>query len=78
MPAGSVHKRGSGVRELIPREFLKIIAVWSLIPSYLVAGGFVGWLLDRWWDTFPYATGGALLLALALAVKDMFRLRDEM
>ncbi len=64
--------------EMIPRDFLRIIAVWSLIPSYSVAGGFIGWLLDRWLGTFPYITGVTLILALALAVRDMLRLRDEL
>jgi hypothetical protein len=64
--------------ELIPREFLRVIAVWSLIPSYLVAGGFLGWLVDRWLGSFPYAAGVGLILALIVAVRDMLRLRDEM
>lgn len=63
--------------DLIPREYLRIIAVWSLVPGYLVAGGFVGWMLDNWLGTFPYITGVMLLAALALAVRDMMRLRDE-
>lgn len=64
-------------REMIPREFLHVIAVWSLIPSYLVAGGFVGWIIDRWIGTFPYLTGLFILGALAMSVRDMMRLRDE-
>ncbi len=63
---------------LIPREFLRIIAVWSLIPSYMVAGGVLGYLLDRWLGWFPYLTGVTLLVALGVAVRDMLRLRDEM
>lgn len=62
---------------LIPDEFLKVIAVWSLIPSYLVAGGVVGYGLDRWFRTFPYLTGVGLLIALGLAVRDMMRLRES-
>lgn len=64
--------------ELVPHEFVKIIAVWSLIPSYMLAGGFIGYLVDRWLHWFPYMTGLGLLLALALAVRDMWRLKDEM
>jgi hypothetical protein len=63
--------------ELIPREFLRIIAVWSLIPSYLLAGGFIGYAADRWLGYFPYLTGVGLLLAVGLAVRDMLRLRKE-
>lgn len=68
----------SASKELIPREFLRAIAVWSLIPSYLVFGGFLGYLLDRWQGWFPFATGVGLLVALLMAVRDMLRLRDVM
>lgn len=66
-----------GGKEMIPREYLRLIALWSLIPSYIVAGGFIGWLVDAWLHTFPYLTGVCLIGALALAVRDMLRLRDE-
>jgi hypothetical protein len=62
---------------LIPSEFLRIIAVWSLIPSYLIAGGLIGYAIDRWLNVFPYLTGLGLLLAVAAAVRDMLRLRKE-
>jgi len=62
---------------LIPREFLKVIAVWSLIPAYLAAGALLGWLVDTGIHSFPYGIGVGLLLALVLAVRDMLRLRDD-
>lgn len=65
-------------QDLIPREFLRVIAVWSLIPAYLLAGAFVGWLFDRWLHSFPFGIGIGLVLALVLAVRDMLRLRDEL
>lgn len=61
---------------MIPGSFLRIMAIWSLIPAYLVAGGLIGYGLDSWWHTFPYVTGLGLIIALAVAVKDMLRLRD--
>jgi hypothetical protein len=64
--------------DMIPREFLKVISVWSLIPSYLLAGGLLGYFADRLAGWFPYLTGLGLLLALVLAVRDMLRLRDDM
>ena len=64
--------------KLIPDEFLRALAVWSLIPSYLVAGGGVGYGLDRWFHTFPYITGVGLVFALGMAVRDMLRLRETM
>jgi len=63
---------------LIPPDFLKVIAVWSLIPSYLLAGAVLGYLADTGLGWFPYLTGAGLLVALVVAVRDMLRLRDEM
>ena len=63
--------------DLIPREFLRAIAVWSLIPAYLLAGAFLGWLVDQWLHISPYGIGVGLVLALGLAVRDMLRLRDS-
>jgi hypothetical protein len=70
--------RKDGNFSLIPRDFLRVIAVWSLIPSYAVAGALAGYLADRWLGWFPYLTGAGLLLALFVAVRDMMRLRDEL
>jgi hypothetical protein len=72
-PSGNPDERH---RDLIPREFLRVIAVWSLIPSYALAGGLLGYAADKWLHTFPYLTAVGLLLALILAVRDMYRLRD--
>jgi hypothetical protein len=63
--------------DLIPREFVRALAVWSLIPSYMLAGGLLGYLADRLVGVFPYITGAGLLAALVMAVRDMLRLRDE-
>ena len=57
--------------------FLKLIAIWSLIPSYSIAGGLIGYGLDRWFHTFPYITGAGILIAFTLAIRDMLRLREE-
>jgi hypothetical protein len=62
--------------DLIPREFLRVIAIWSLVPAYLAAGAFLGWLADLGLHTSPYGIGVGLLLGLVLAVRDMLRLRD--
>ncbi|HEY5541108.1 MAG TPA: hypothetical protein VIL41_06615 [Coriobacteriia bacterium] len=65
-------------QDLIPREFLRVIAVWSLIPAYMLAGAFLGFLADRFLHTSPFGIGVGLLLALGLAVHDMLRLRDSL
>jgi len=62
--------------DLIPREFLRVIAVWSIVPAYMAAGAFLGWLGDMWLHTSPYGVGVGLLIALVMAVRDMLRLRD--
>jgi len=62
--------------DMIPREFLRVIAVWSIVPAYLLAGAFLGWLADLWLNTSPFGVGVGLLVALAMAVRDMLRLRD--
>jgi len=62
---------------LISTKLLKIVAVWSLIPSYIAAGGAIGYGLDKWLNTFPYITGAGILVAFSLAVRDMMRLKKE-
>lgn len=57
--------------------FLKLIAIWSLIPTYSLAGGLIGLGLDHWLHTFPILTGAGLLIAFGLAIRDMLKLRDE-
>ncbi len=67
-----------GSFELIPRDYLRLIAIWSLIPSYTLAGGLLGYFLDKWTGWFPYLTAGCLLLALIVAVRDMSRIGREL
>jgi hypothetical protein len=78
VPQASSGNPNPGKHDLVPREYLRIIAVWSLVPSYALAGGLLGYAADRWLKTFPYLTALGLLLALALAVRDMYRLRDTL
>jgi hypothetical protein len=61
-----------------PIRPLKLIAIWSLIPSYSLAGALIGYGLDRWFRTFPLMLGAGIVVAFALAVRDMLKLRDEM
>jgi len=82
MAAGTVNGHGGDghthrTRDLIPREYLRVIAVWSLIPAYSAAGALIGWAADSALDSFPFGVGIGLLVSLGLAVRDMLRLRDE-
>jgi hypothetical protein len=65
------------MKDLISTKLLKIVAIWSLIPSYIVAGGAIGYGLDKWLSTFPYLTGAGILVAFGFAVRDMMRLKKE-
>ena len=62
--------------DLIPREFMHVIAVWSIIPAYLAAFAFLGWLADLWLHTSPYGVGIGLVIGLVFGVRDVLRLRD--
>ncbi len=62
---------------LISPEFVRIITLWSVIPAYIIAGGALGWLADKWLGTSPYLLGLGLLIALILAVRDVARIRRE-
>ena len=62
---------------MISKGFLKLVAVWSLIPTYSLAGGLIGYGLDRWLHTFPVFTGAGIVVAFGFAIRDMLRLRDE-
>ncbi len=70
--------RRSRTPDLIPREFLRVIALWSLIPAYMIAGAFLGWIVDRWLGTWPYGLAIGLFIGLGVAVRDMIRLRDTL
>jgi hypothetical protein len=75
-------RRNARTPDLIPREFLRIIAIWSLIPAYVIAGAFLGWLLglwlNQWFSATPYTIALGLIVALGMAVRDMIRLRDAL
>ncbi len=59
-------------------KLLKAIAIWSLLPSYLAAGGAIGYGLDKWFNTFPYLTAVGLVIAFSWAIRDMLSLRKEL
>ncbi len=65
-----------GHPDLISREFMRVIAIWSIVPAYMLAGMFLGWIADSVLHTSPYGIGVGLIIGLILAVRDMLRLRD--
>jgi F0F1-type ATP synthase assembly protein I len=62
---------------MVSSGFVKLIAVWSLIPTYTLAGGLIGYGLDRWLNVFPFFTAAGILVAFGFAIRDMLKLRDE-
>lgn len=58
-------------------SLLKLVAIWSVVPTYSVAGGLIGYALDRWLHTFPFLTGAGIIVALGFSVRDLLKLRDE-
>ena len=64
--------------DLISREFMRAVAIWSIVPAWLIAGAFLGWLVDLWLHTFPYGVGIGLVVGLILSVRDVMRLRDSL
>jgi F0F1-type ATP synthase assembly protein I len=64
--------------DLISRDFMRLVAIWSIVPAWLIGGAFLGWLVDLWLHTFPYGVGIGLIVGLALSVRDVMRLRDSL
>lgn len=57
---------------------LKILAVWSLIPTYMLGAGAIGYALDRWLHTSPILLLVCLLVGFGFAIRDMLKLRHEL
>ena len=64
--------------DLISRDFMRLVAIWSIVPTWLIGGALLGWLFDLWLGTSPYGIGVGLIIGLALAVRDIMRLRDSL
>jgi F0F1-type ATP synthase assembly protein I len=63
--------------DLVSRDFMRLVAIWSIVPAWLIGGAFLGWLVDMWLHTFPYGVGIGLVVGLVLSVRDVMRLRDS-
>jgi len=64
-------------RSLLSPEFLRIVGVWSVIPTYLIAGAALGFLFDYFAGTWPFGLAIGLLIGLIVGVLDSLRLRNE-
>jgi F0F1-type ATP synthase assembly protein I len=66
-----------GRRSLFPPDFMRILTVLSVVPAYAIGGALLGYVADRAFGTSPFLIAAGLLIALALAVRDLLRLRNE-
>ena len=57
---------------------MRLVAIWSIVPAWLIGGAFLGWLADLWLHTSPYGIGIGLLVGLILSVRDMMRLKNTL
>lgn len=53
-----------------------VLSFGWVLPACLAAGGGLGWLLDRWWGTFPAATAALGLLGFVGGVRQLLREAD--
>lgn len=42
-----------------------------------VGGGLIGWLLDLWFETFPWLMLAMMFLGFAVAIRNVFRIAKE-
>ncbi|MEI7815052.1 MAG: hypothetical protein WCJ13_09700 [Coriobacteriia bacterium] len=64
--------------DLISRDFMRLVAIWSIVPAWLIGGAFLGFLVSLWLRfPWPYGIGVGLVVGLALSVRDVIRLRDS-
>jgi F0F1-type ATP synthase assembly protein I len=81
MSAQALHDGHEGAKKkrpnLLPPDFLRALVVLSVVPAYLIGGALVGYIADRMLNTFPFLMAVGLLVALAFAVRDLLKLRDE-
>ena len=65
--------------DLISRDFMRLITVWSIVPAWLIGGAFLGWLTALWLHfPYPYGIGIGLVLGLVMSVRDVLRIRDTL
>jgi len=51
--------------------------ILSVLIGYPLGGGLIGWTLDQWLDTMPWATLGLMFLGFGLAVREVLRTANK-
>lgn len=67
---GSKHKKPS-------KGYSQGNRVLAELLAGLVGGGLIGWLLDSWLDTKPWALLVSLFLGIAVAFRNIIRISNE-
>ena len=51
--------------------------ILSVLIGYPLGGGLIGWVLDQWFGTLPWATLGLMFLGFGLAVREVMRTANQ-
>lgn len=47
--------------------------ILSVLVGYPLGGFLIGWVLDQWFETFPWCSLGSMFLGFALAFREVWR-----
>ena len=51
--------------------------ILSVLIGYPLGGALIGWALDQWFETKPWATLGLMVLGFGLAVREVLRTANQ-
>ena len=51
--------------------------ILSVLIGYPLGGFLIGWVLDQWFDTFPWVALGSMFLGFGLAFREVLRTANQ-
>ena len=51
--------------------------ILSVLIGYPLGGFLIGWVLDQWFDTFPWLSLGSMFLGFGLAFREVLRTANK-
>jgi len=51
--------------------------ILSVLIGYPLGGFLIGWVLDQWFDTFPWLSLGSMFLGFGLAFREVLRTANQ-
>ena len=51
--------------------------ILSVLIGYPLGGFLIGWVLDQWFDTFPWIALGSMFLGFGLAFREVLRTANQ-